>query len=65
MNDAGKKFKEWWDDMILWDTNSENITASREQEMFQFFVASGYLLHLKQKYKDRAAELMEKGLISE
>ena len=65
MSDAGKKFRSMWDEMVVWDKNPENITASREQEMFQFFVSSGYLLHLKQKYKDRAAELMEKGLISE
>ena len=65
MSDAGKKFRSMWDEMVVWDKNPENITASREQEMFQFFVSSGYLLHLKQKYKDRAAELIEKGLISE
>jgi hypothetical protein len=62
MNNDAKLFRSWWDTMILWDSGA-SIGTDTEREMFQFFLSSGYLLHLKKKYKDRSEELLADGLI--
>ena len=62
MNEDAKTFRSWWDTMILWDSGA-SIGTDTEREMFQFFISSGYLLHLKKKYKDKASEMLAEGLI--
>jgi hypothetical protein len=57
-----KTFRQWWDTMVNWDRGVD-IGTDTEREMFQFFISSGYLLHLKKKYKDKASELLAEGLI--
>jgi hypothetical protein len=60
--DDAKTFRQWWDTMVNWDRGVD-IGTDTEREMFQFFLSSGYLLHLKKKYKDKASELLAEGLI--